>query len=149
MPDYARCAFSEGSVALPEGYRDRTVNVLLAGDDLSPSVNISRDGLHADETLADYMDRQLESLSKALKGWVLKGRDPAALGGSVHRGERVTASYLRDGKRIWQQQAVFALPDGPVLVFTLAHTRKLTPDDEALLAQVLDSWQPPQENLGG
>jgi len=44
---------------------------------------------------------------------------------------------------------VFALPDGPVLVFTLAHTRKLTPDDEALLAQVLDSWQPPQENLGG
>ena len=149
MPDYARCAFTEGSVMLPEGYRDRTVNVLLAGDDFLPSVNISRDALQADETLADYIDRQLESLSTALKGWVLKGRSLAALGGSVHVGERVTASYLRDGKRIWQQQAVFALPDGPVLVFTLAHTRKLTPDDEALLAQVLASWRPPQENGNG
>ena len=36
MSALSRCAFSEGSVALPEGYADRTVNVLLAGDDVSP-----------------------------------------------------------------------------------------------------------------
>ena len=48
MSALSRCAFSEGSVALPEGYADRTVNVLLAGDDVS-SINISRDALQPAE----------------------------------------------------------------------------------------------------
>ncbi|MFA1239161.1 DcrB-related protein [Serratia odorifera] len=142
MPDFSRCTFTEGSVTLPEGYSDRTVNVLLAGDDASPSLNISRDALQPDETLADYITRQLETLSHSLKGWVLKGREPVALGNSRLPGESVHASYLRDGKRIWQRQAVFALEQGQVLVFTLAQPRKLAPQDEALLQQVLDSYQP-------
>ncbi|TFZ50674.1 DUF1795 domain-containing protein [Serratia proteamaculans] len=141
MPDYSRCTFTEGSVALPEGYSDRTVNVLLAGDDISPSLNISRDALQPDETLNGYITRQLETLSVSLKGWVLKGREPVTLGRGGLPGESVHASYLRDGKRIWQRQAVFALTDGRVLVFTLAQPRKLAPQDEALLLQVLDSYQ--------
>ncbi|EOI3546313.1 DcrB-related protein [Cronobacter dublinensis] len=144
MPDFSRCAFSEGSVSLPDGYRDRTVNVLLAGDDFSSSLNISRDALQPDEALADYITRQLEDLSQGLKGWVLKKREPAALGKDQLQvqGECVHASYLRDGKRVWQRQAVFALQERRVLVFTLAHTRKLLPQDDALLQQVLDSYQP-------
>lgn len=142
MPDYSRCAFTEGSVSLPDGYSDRTVNVLLAGDDHAPSLNISRDALQADESLADYITRQLDTLSHALKGWVLKSREPAVLGSGALPGEEVHASYLRDGKRFWQRQAVFALPEGPVLVFTLAHSRKLTAQDESLLQQVLTSFDP-------
>ncbi|MBE3175416.1 DUF1795 domain-containing protein [Enterobacter cloacae complex sp. P29RS] len=142
MPDFSRCAFSEGSVSLPDGYRDRTVNVLLAGDDFSPSLNISRDALQPDEVLADYITRQLDELSRGLKGWMLKNREPASLGKDLLQGECVHASYLRDGKRVWQRQAVFALQEGRVLVFTLAHTRKLLPQDDALLQQVLDSYQP-------
>lgn len=142
MPDFSRCRFTEGSVALPEGYRDRTVNVLLAGDDASPSLNISRDALQKNELLADYVTRQLDTLSTGLKGWVLKSREPVALGQDALPGECVLASYLRDGRRIWQRQAVFALQGGHVLVFTLAMTRKLSPEDEALLTQVLESYQP-------
>lgn len=51
------------------------------------------------------------------------------------------ASYLRDGKRIWQNRAVFALAEGRVLVFTTAMARKLTPQDDALLLQVLSSYR--------
>ncbi|MGP3220719.1 DcrB-related protein [Serratia bockelmannii] len=142
MPDFSRCAFSEGSVSLPAGYSDRTVNVLLAEDDFSPSLNISRDMLQPDEALAGYITRQLDELSQGLKGWVLKNREPAVLGKTQLQGECVHASYLRDGKRVWQRQAVFALQEGHVLVFTLAHTRKLLPQDDALLQQVLDSYQP-------
>lgn len=142
MPDFSRCAFSEGSVSLPDGYSDRTVNVLLPGDDFSPSLNISRDALQPDEALADYITRQLDELSQGLKGWVLKKREPASLGKDPLQGECVHASYLRDGKRVWQRQAVFALQEGHVLVFTLANTRKLLPQDDALLQQVLDSYQP-------
>ncbi|AUX71484.1 DcrB-related protein [Erwinia pyrifoliae] len=143
MPDFSRCTFTEGSVTLPEGYSDRTVNVLLAGDDASPSLNISRDTLHPGEAVADYITRQLATLSASLKGWVLKGREPATLGGEQLPGESVSASYLRDGQRIWQRQAVFALAEGRVLVFTLAQPRKPSPQDEALLQQVLASYRQP------
>ncbi|CCG88192.1 DcrB-related protein [Erwinia piriflorinigrans] len=149
MPDYSRCTFTEGSVTLPEGYSDRTVNVLLAGDDASPSLNISRDTLQPDEAAADYITRQLDTLSRSLKGWVLKGREPAALGEEQLPGESVFASYLRDGQRIWQRQAVFALAEGRVLVFTLAQPRKLSPQDDALLQQVLASYRAPMDNSQG
>ncbi|AWO79195.1 MULTISPECIES: DcrB-related protein [Serratia] len=141
MSALSRCAFSEGSVALPEGYADRTVNVLLAGDDVSPSVNISRDALQPAENLEGYVTRQLDALAQGLKGWAFKSREPASLGDGLAAGEWVRASYLRDGKRIWQNQAVFALAEGRVLVFTLAMARKLTPQDDALLQQVLSSYR--------
>ncbi|CAI1876517.1 Uncharacterised protein [Serratia ficaria] len=38
MPDFSRCAFSEG-------YGDRSLNVPLAGDDVTPSINTSRAAL--------------------------------------------------------------------------------------------------------
>jgi hypothetical protein len=141
MSALSRCAFSEGSVALPEGYADRTVNVLLAGDDVSPSINISRDALQPAENLEGYVTRQLDALAQGLKGWAFKSREPATLGDGLTAGEWVRASYLRDGKRIWQNQAVFALAEGRVLVFTLAMARKLTPQDDALLQQVLSSYR--------
>ncbi|GJK48271.1 hypothetical protein TUM17560_06480 [Serratia marcescens] len=141
MSALSRCAFSEGSVALPEGYADRTVNVLLAGDDVSPSINISRDALQPAENLEGYVTRQLDALAQGLKGWAFKSREPATLGDGLTAGEWVRASYLRDGKRIWQNQAVFALAEGRVLVFTLAMARKLTPQDDALLLQVLSSYR--------
>lgn len=145
MPDDSRCTFTEGSVTLPEGYSDRTVNVLLAGDDASPSLNISRDTLRPDETPADYITRQLETLSGSLKGWVLKGREAAQLGEERLPGECVSASYLRDGQRIWQRQAVFTPGEGRVLVFTLAQPRKLSSRDDALLQGVLASYRAPME----
>lgn len=145
MPDDSRCTFTEGSVTLPEGYSDRTVNVLLAGDDASPSLNISRDTLRPGEAAADYITRQLETLSGSLKGWVLKGREAAVLGGERLPGECVSASYLRDGQRIWQRQAVFTPGEGRVLVFTLAQPRRLSPQDEALLQRVLASYRAPAD----
>lgn len=140
VPDFSHCVFTEGRISLPEGYNERTLNVLLAEDDTSPSLNISRDILQPGETLDGYITRQLETLSQNMKGWVLKSRDPSALGAAALPGESVHASYLRDGKRIWQRQAVFAIAQGRILVFTLAQTRKLTAQDESLLQQVLDSF---------
>ncbi len=36
MPDTFRCIFIEGSAVLPGGYPDRSVKVLLAGDERFP-----------------------------------------------------------------------------------------------------------------
>ncbi|WP_017347826.1 DcrB-related protein [Pantoea sp. A4] len=140
-----RCIFTEGSVTLPDGYRDRTVNVLIATDETSPALNISRDSLNPGEDLAAYVTRQLASLADGLKGWAEKERAPAVLGDNVLQGEQVLATYLRSGQRVWQRQAVFVVGGDTVLVFTLAVTRKLTTEDENLLAQVLLSYTPGKE----
>ncbi|MCL2892224.1 DcrB-related protein [Brenneria tiliae] len=133
--------FHEGRVTLPAGYVDRTVNVFAPNDDRAASINISRDTLQPTETLSAYIDRQVQLLAQHLKGWRSDARQPVALGQTV-QGECVPASYLRDGKRIWQQQAVFALTDGSVLVFTQSKNDRLSDADNALFHALLGSFIP-------
>ncbi|KAA9002646.1 DUF1795 domain-containing protein [Affinibrenneria salicis] len=137
-----RCQFTEGSVALPEGYLDRTVNVFAPAAADSASFNIARDTLPPDETLSAYIDRQLSLLGKHLKGWKERSRAPAQLGQGEQalNGECVQASYLRDGQRVWQQQAVFAPGNGLILVFTQSVGRALTEQDKAQFADLLNSF---------
>ncbi|WP_367164167.1 DcrB-related protein [Kosakonia cowanii] len=60
-------------------------------------INIARDTLDQGENLTAYTDRQLALMAKHLKGW-----------------------NLREGKRIWQQQAVFNTQGAHILVFTMS-----------------------------
>ena len=101
------CLFTEGQVTLPEGYQDRTVNVFTPPGADAPALNISRDTLKPGETLTTYIDRQMSLMAKHLKGWKTGERTEAVLGGSLTIGEIIHASYLRDGKRTFQQQAVY------------------------------------------
>ncbi|EHK3212545.1 MULTISPECIES: DcrB-related protein [Enterobacter cloacae complex] len=115
---------NEGLISLPDGYHDRTVNVfaLPAGD--APAFNISRDALNPGEALAAYIDRSA-----------------ATLGDNLSLGEIVHASYLRDGKRIWQQQAVFNVDSDKILVFTMTCTRAPGDADSALFGDLLRSFR--------
>jgi len=46
-------------------------------------------------------------MAKHLKGWKTGERTEAVLGDSLAVGEIIHASYLHDGKRTFQQQAVY------------------------------------------
>ncbi len=65
MSHETRCIFSEGSVILPEGYKEQTVNILISPT--GNAVNISRDDKPTDETFDDYVARQKQLLQRALK----------------------------------------------------------------------------------
>ncbi len=133
---------NEGALTLPEGYQDRTVNVFTLPGTHAPSLNISRDTLPDGEILPEYIDRQLALMVKHLKGWKQGDRLAATLGDSLSPGETVDASYLRDGKRVYQRQAVFALNNSHILVFTQTASAPLTEADHALLASLLGSFHP-------
>ena len=135
------CLFTEGQVTLPEGYQDRTVNVFTPPGADAPALNISRDTLNPDETLAAYIDRQKALMAKHLKGWKTGERTEAVLGDSLVTGEIIHASYLRDGKRTFQQQAVFNPSADHILVFTMSAVRALNDADRALLLSVLKSFR--------
>lgn len=141
MPSsYQRCVFTEGQLDLPPGYEDRTLNVFKPLDPAGPVINVSRDALNEGEALAAYIDRQLAQLAKLLKGWKEESRQPVMLGQQALAGESITASYLRDGKRIYQQQAVFALDDSLVLVITQSKTAALDNGDRTAFSALLQSY---------
>lgn len=133
--------FSEGQITLPDGYQDRTVNIFTSFDRDAPSFTVSRDSLEPDESLAAYIDRQLAQMQQHLKQWQQSGRCPATLGESVLHGEIVHGSYQRDGKRIWQQQAVFNTGGAHILVFTMTATAMLTDADDVLFGSLLNSFR--------
>lgn len=133
------CLFTEGVLTLPAGYQDRTVNVFTAPG--QPALSLSRDRLEAGESLTDYIARQLALMALHLKGWKEVIRGTAVLGDNLFRGEFAEASYLRGGKRASQRQAVFALPDGRVLVFTVSAEGPLTGAHREVLNDLLRSFR--------
>lgn len=134
------CVFTEGRITLPDQYQERTVNVFTVPGENSPAFNISRDTLSDGEALEDYIDRQLTLMQKHLKGWKQTERVPVLLGDNLLQGECVHASDLRDGKRVFQQQAVFNTSENPVLVFTMSCTAILTDGDSQQFQALLASF---------
>lgn len=134
------CIFTEGRITLPDHYQDRTVNVFTVPAENSPAFNISRDSMNDDETLSAYIDRQLTLMQKHLKGWKQTERASVVPGNNLLQGECVHASYLRDGKRIWQQQAVFNTAENHILVFTMTCTALLTDADSQQFHSLLASF---------
>ncbi|WP_437616216.1 DcrB-related protein [Erwinia sp. V71] len=142
MPDsQPACLFTEGQITLPDGCQDRTVNVFILPGTHAPACNISRDALNDGENLPAYIDRQLVLIARHLKDWKQTARGPAVLGDNLVQGECVHASYLRDGRRVFQQQAVFNTNDRHVLVFTMTSGTALTAPDNTLFLSLLRSFR--------
>lgn len=133
------CLFTEGVLTLPAGYRDRTVNVFTAPG--LPALNLSRDLMEDGETLSGYITRQTALMAQHLKGWKELSRDAVAPGNDLGQGEAVEATYLRGGQRVSQRQAVFARPDGQVLVFTVSADGPLTGAHRDVLNGLLRSFR--------
>lgn len=133
--------FAEGVVSLPDGYQDRTVNVYTRPSAGTPALNISRDTMDTGETLPAYVDRQLALMQKHLSGWHQSGRRTVMLGEDLLQGEQVNASYRREGKSVWQQQAVFNTRDSHILVFTMSSSEELKDSDNNLFSELLRSFR--------
>lgn len=134
------CLFNEGLVVLPDGYTDRTINVLVP-QGAAPSFNISRDEMQENDTITAYIDKQLNLMEKHLKGWKQTERKTCALGEELIQGECVHASYINEGKRIWQQQAVFNTHERHILVFSMTSAAKLSESDSLTYETLLKNFR--------
>jgi len=132
---------NEGQVILPDGYQDRTVNIFTSFAKDAPSFTVSRDSLEPNEALAAYINRQLAQMQQHLKQWQQSERCPATLGENLSHGEIVHGSYQRNGRQVWQQQAVFNLQGAHILVFTMTATVMLTEADSALFDSLLKRFR--------
>lgn len=109
---------NEFSAVLPEGLKDRTVNVFTLTDEgpSDLSVVVTRDVLRGAEGLPEYVDRQLAVLQERLAGLRIRRREPATLAG--HAAESLEFSWQSREGTVWQRLVIAPSLHGTILSFS-------------------------------
>lgn len=116
----------EGEVLLPGGFEDRTTNLFVpANTERQPNLSIARDNLREDESLDQYVTRQIAMLKSRLAGHKVTGRSVALLGQGemMLKGEQIDAQYRNGGHTVYQRQAAFPIQSPRVLIFSASCVR--------------------------
>ena len=139
----------EGRFDVPDDGRiDRSMNVLAMPDGSGTTLIVSRDALRTQETLAQFVTRQMNDLTRQVSQLKEVSRTDIAVGpaiASLHAIELVT-QFKQNGQALHQRQAVFLLPQDPggrsVLILTASSPAPFDAEAIALWRRVLESFQP-------
>lgn len=135
---------AEGTLHLPEGLQDRTVNIFVQPNSgpAQLNINVSRDDLLADESLSAYVDRQVALIGTKLRNYTLLAKRPASLSATAPlAGLQVDAYYLHDGRPVYQRQAAFEVAPGRILVFSATSQSDFNAGQDECWQQLLDGFQ--------
>lgn len=140
--DKTICRFTEGTITLPEGYCERTLNTLADTRSALPPITISRDKLGNHNNPEEYILSQLAILQKQMKDWQQESHQPVTLGNNLTTGIMITYDFLRpDNLRLYQKQAVFTLNMEDILIFSLSKASIITATDIQLFSDTLKSFR--------
>ncbi|VVO61852.1 hypothetical protein PS838_00834 [Pseudomonas fluorescens] len=140
----------EGSIVLPEGFQDRTVNMFVLGNSIPAPLNItiSRDNMLPAEDLKTYIERQVKLIAAKLRGYTLLSKKPATLSSEQPRsGIQLDAYYMNDGRPVYQRQAAFEIEQGRILVFSTTSQADFSATQNENWLQLLTSFQPRQDTV--
>lgn len=137
----------EGSITLPEGFEDRTINMFISGSSIPAPLNItvSRDNLGPGEDLGAYLERQVTQIALRLPGYTALGSKAAQLSSTQPvAGLQVDGYHLKDGRPFYQRQAAFEIAPGRTLVFSVTNQTDFSKEQEQRWLQLLNSFEPRQ-----
>lgn len=135
----------EGSLTLPAGFQDRSVNMFIPGVALPApfSLTIARDNTLPGEALSDYIERQVNLIAAKLRKYQRQSTVRVELSKRVPiAGLQVDAHYQNDGRPVYQRQAAFILAAERVLVFSATSQQPFDDSLNQLWAGVLASFEP-------
>jgi len=138
----------EGSLSLPDGYIDRSVNMFTFGASVPAplSITIARDSLGQGEPLSDYVERQLRILASKLPGYTHLGSHAVSL--SIDKpipGIQVDGWYMSQGRPLYQRQAVFLLNAERALIFSASAQDEFSATQNQDWANLLAGFTPAAE----
>lgn len=140
--DKTICRFTEGTITLPEGYCERTLNTLADTQSVLPPITISRDKLGDHNNPEEYILSQLAILQKQMKDWQQEAHQPVVLGDNLTTGIMISYDFLRpDNLRLYQKQALFTLNMEDILIFSLSKASPITAPDIQLFSDTLKSFR--------
>ena len=138
----------EGRFDVPDDGRiDRSMNVLAMPDGSGTTLIVSRDALRAQESLAQFVSRQMNDLTRQVSQLKEVSRTDIAVGPAIAslRAIELVTQFRQNGQALHQRQAVFLLPQDPagkaVLILTASIPVPFDEDALALWRRTLESFQ--------
>ncbi len=139
----------EGRFDVPDDGRiDRSMNVLAMPDGSGTTLIVSRDALREQESLAQFVTRQMNDLTRQVSQLKEVSRTDIAVGPAIAslRAVELATQFRQNGQALHQRQAVFVLPQDPagkaVLILTASSPVPFDADALALWRRTLESFQP-------
>ena len=139
----------EGRFDVPDDGRiDRSMNVLAMPDGSGTTLIVSRDALREQESLAQFVTRQMNDLTRQVSQLKEVSRTDIAVGPAIAslRAIELATQFRQNGQALHQRQAVFVLPQDPagkaVLILTASSPVPFDADALALWRRTLESFQP-------
>ncbi|MGE8046211.1 DcrB-related protein [Pseudomonas monteilii] len=137
----------EGSITLPAGFQDRTVNMFTYGHTLPTalSISVTRDAMLSGEDLDAYVARQIKLIAAQLRGYTIVDQSPVVFSSTQPlTGIQIKAHYLKDGKPIHQRQAAVEVGPQRILVFSTTSQSPFNVDQDESWQSLLSSFVPRQ-----
>ncbi len=139
----------EGRFDVPDDGRiDRSMNVLAMPDGSGTTLIVSRDALREQESLAQFVTRQMNDLTRQVSQLKEVSRTDIAVGPAIASLQAIelATQFRQNGQALHQRQAVFVLPQDPagkaVLILTASSPVPFDADALALWRRTLESFQP-------
>ncbi|MFL9670008.1 DcrB-related protein [Variovorax sp. AB1(2024)] len=139
----------EGRFDVPDDGRiDRSMNVLAMPDGSGTTLIVSRDALREQESLAQFVTRQMNDLTRQVSQLKEVSRTDISVGPVIAslRAIELATQFRQNGQALHQRQAVFVLPQDPagkaVLILTASSPVPFDADALALWWRTLESFQP-------
>ncbi|OAK57018.1 hypothetical protein A3K87_03775 [Variovorax paradoxus] len=139
----------EGRFDVPDDGRiDRSMNVLAMPDGSGTTLIVSRDALREQESLAQFVTRQMNDLTRQVSQLKEVSRTDIAVGPAIAslRAIELATQFRQNGQALHQRQAVFLLPQDPagkaVLILTASSPVPFDAEALALWRRTLESFQP-------
>ncbi len=129
--------FNEGSIEVPDGLIDQSVNLLGTKNGDGLNVVISRDLPQPQESLDAYVNRQIKSLQAKMAGFKLHARHlvPVNTERRAIDATEIAFEYKQNGVKLYHRQAILLYPPtGQILVIAMTSSVAFDAQDE-------HSWQ--------
>ena len=131
---------------LDDGRIDRSMNVLAMPDGSGTTLIVSRDALQTQETLEQFVTRQMRDLTRQVSQLKEVSRGVVAIGSPIRdlRGIELVTQFRQNGQALYQRQAVCQLSPASRNVLILTASSAIPFDAEALAIwqRALASFQP-------
>lgn len=142
-----RYHLNEGQFDIPDDGRiDRSMNVLAMPDGSGTTLIVSRDALQTQETLEQFVTRQMRDLTRQVSQLKEVSRGVVAIGSPIRdlRGIELVTQFRQNGQALYQRQAACQLSAASRNVLILTASSAIPFDAEALAIwqRALASFQP-------
>ncbi|SEO03478.1 hypothetical protein SAMN04489859_10307 [Paracoccus alcaliphilus] len=130
---------NECSIELPEGWNDQSINVVSSNSAMAPglTLTVTRDNLPFGMSFQEYLDEQVEQVSKSMVDFTMMGRQNVRLDGTPVA--EIECSWLAKDVRMHQLIYMLPSPDGRAMVITASMPGQMTPGQLAEVRRIVQT----------